>query len=62
MEPLIENIHCLRVKNSIDFKQKIENMDENKWNEMSKECYEWYQRIVYSKNCWNKTINNILYT
>ena len=46
MEPLIENIHCLRVKNSIDFKQKIENMDKNKWNEMSKECYEWYQRNV----------------
>ena len=62
MEPLIENIHCLRVKNSIDFKQKIENMDENKWNEMSKECYEWYQRNVYSKNCWNNMINNILYT
>ena len=62
MEPLIENIHYLRIKNSIDFKQKIENMDENKWNEMSKECYEWYQRNVYSKNCWNNMINNILYT
>ena len=62
MEPLIENIHYLRIKNSIDFKQKIENMDKNKWNEMSKECYEWYQRNVYSKNCWNNMINNILYT
>ena len=61
MEPLIENIHYLRVNNSSEFKQKISEMDENKWNKMSKECYEWYQRNVYSKNCWNNMIENILY-
>lgn len=61
MEPLIENIHYLRVINSSEFKQKISEMDENKWNKMSKECYEWYQRNVYSKNCWNNMIENILY-
>ena len=61
MEPLIENIHYLRVNNSSEFKQKISEMDENKWNKMSKACYEWYQRNVYSKNCWNNMIENILY-
>ena len=62
MEPLIENTHYLRVTNSDEFKQKISEMDENKWNKMSKECYEWYQRNVYSKNCWNNMIKNILYS
>tara|TARA_B100001057_G_scaffold496838_1_gene599381 strand:- start:214 stop:1842 length:1629 start_codon:yes stop_codon:yes gene_type:complete len=61
MEPLIENIHYIRVNNTDEFKQKISEMDENKWNEMSKGCYEWYQRNVYSKNCWNNMIENILY-
>ena len=61
MEPLIENIHYLRVNNSGEFKQKISEINKNKWNEMSKECYEWYQRNVYSKNCWNNMIDNILY-
>ena len=61
MEPLIENTHYILVKNPSEFKEKINNMDENKWNEMSKECYEWYQRNVYSKNCWNNMIENILY-
>jgi len=61
MEPLIENIHYIRVNNSDEFKQKISEMNENKWNKMSKECYEWYQRNVYSKNCWNNMIENILY-
>jgi hypothetical protein len=61
MEPLIENIHYIRVNNSDEFKEKISEMNENKWNEMSKECYEWYQRNVYSKNCWNNMIENILY-
>jgi len=61
MEPLIENIHYLRVNNSDEFKQKISEMNETKWNEMSKACYEWYQKNVYSKNCWNNMIKNILY-
>ena len=61
IEPLVENIHYILVKNPSEFKEKIEDMDENKWNEMSKECYGWYQRNVYSKNCWNNMINNILY-
>jgi len=61
MEPLIENIHYIRVNNSNELKQKISEIDETKWNEMSKACYEWYQRNVYSKNCWNNMIENILY-
>lgn len=61
MDPLIENIHFIRVNNSNEFKQTISEIDETKWNKMSKACYEWYQRNVYSKNCWNNMIENILY-
>ena len=36
-------------------------LTEEDWKLMSKECYEWYQRNVYSKNSWNNMIGNILY-
>ena len=61
MDPLIEDVHYIKVSNTDEFKNKIKTIDENKWNKMSKECYEWYQRNVYSKNCWTNMINNILY-
>lgn len=61
MDPLIEDVHYIKVSNTDEFKNKIKTIDENKWYKMSKECYEWYQRNVYSKNCWNNMINNILY-
>ena len=62
MESLIEDVHYIKVENTDELKNKIKKIDEDKWNKMSKECYEWYQRNVYSKNCWNNMINNILYT
>ena len=62
MDPLIEDVHYIKVLNTDEFKNKIKSIDEHKWNKMSKECYEWYQRNVYSKNCWNNMINNILYS
>jgi len=61
MEPLIENIHYILVKNPDELKLKISNITKEKWIEMSLECYNWYQRNVHSNNCWNTMINNILY-
>ena len=58
MDPLIENKHYISVKDVDDFKEKLSKIDENKWNQMSKECYE---KNVYSKNCWKNMIENILY-
>lgn len=61
MEPLIENIHYIKVENSREFKEKISNISEEKWKQMSEACYEWYQRNIHSKNCWSNMIENILY-
>ena len=62
MEPLQENIHYLQVKNTDEFKNKIDNLSENDWNTMSESCYKWYERNVLSSNCWTNMIENILYT
>ena len=37
------------------------NLNEEQWTNMSKSCYEWYQRNVHSKNCWKNMVENILY-
>tara|TARA_Y100000780_G_C13691283_1_gene419655 strand:- start:1795 stop:3426 length:1632 start_codon:yes stop_codon:yes gene_type:complete len=60
-DPPIENKHYIRVNNTDDFKNKIKNISKEKWEKMSKECYEWYKRNVYSQNSWTTLINNILY-
>jgi hypothetical protein len=41
-------------------KEKV-SITVEQWTKMSKECYEWYQRNVHSKNCWNNMIENIIY-
>ena len=61
MEPLVENTHYLFVSSPDDLKTKIQNMTEDKWKQMSKNCFDWYQRNVHSSNCWNNMIYNILY-
>lgn len=62
MEPLIENKHYILVNSPEELKKKITNIHEEEWTRMSKECYEWYQRNVHSKNCWINMIEYILYT
>lgn len=57
----IENIHYIRINNPNEFKEKIKNFSQEKWENMSKSCYEWYQRNVHSKISWCNMINNILY-
>ena len=61
MEPLIENIHFIKVSSPGEIRQKIYEITEESWNEMSTACYKWYQRNVLSKNAWTKMIENILY-
>lgn len=61
MEPLIENTHYIKVISPEDFNNKIRIIPQKKWEVMSNACYEWYQRNVHSKNCWNNMINHILY-
>lgn len=57
----VENIHYLRVNTVDELEYKVKSVTKEKWEEMSKACYEWYQRNVYSKNCWNTMIRDILY-
>jgi len=61
MEPLIENVHYILVKNPEELKEKLANVSIDKWMKMSSACYEWYQRNVHSKNCWINMIEHILY-
>jgi len=61
MEPLIEGIHYIRVSNPSEIPYKLSDITKEKWEEMSIACYEWYQRNVYSTNCWSNMISNILY-
>lgn len=62
MEPLIENVHYILVKDPEELKQKVASIDKEHWATMSYACYEWYQQNVHSKNCWINMIEHILYT
>ena len=61
MEPLIENVHFIKVISPSEIRPTIGEITEKKWNEMSKACYEWYQRNVLSKNAWTNMMEHILY-
>ena len=60
-EPLVEDIHYIFINNPQELIKKIENITEEEWKKMSNNCYEWYERNINSKNCWNVMINRILY-
>ena len=60
MDSPIENVHYLKVNSPEDLKEKVSNVSEEKWKEMSKACYEWYQRNVHSDNCWENMVSSIL--
>ena len=61
MDPPKENVHYISVKTPQEMLDKINNISKDQWEIMSKASYEWYQANVYSKNCWNKMLENILY-
>ena len=62
MEPLIENKHYIAVKDPEELVEKLRVITEEDWKLMSKQCYEWYQRNVYSKNSWNNMIYKLFYS
>jgi hypothetical protein len=61
MEPPVEGTHYLRVKSPKEFTSCIEAMDIDRWRNMSKACFDWYQRNVHSDTCWQNMIDGILY-
>jgi hypothetical protein len=61
INPPQENIHFIRVSNPDEYKEKIKNISEEKWRNMSNACIDWYENNVNSKNAWNTTISSILY-
>ncbi len=61
MEPLIEGVHYISVSKPSEVPRKISDITEEQWADMSSACYDWYQRNVYSSNCWSNMISHILY-
>jgi hypothetical protein len=61
MDPPQENIHYIRCNNSNNLKTLLNNITQEQWEAMSKNCYEWYQKNVHSKNSFSNFLNNILY-
>ncbi len=61
MDPPEENQHYIRCNNPEDLKTILSNISEEKWYMMSKNCYNWYQKNVHSKNSFNNFLSNIFY-
>jgi hypothetical protein len=41
--PLIENVHYIKIGDATEIKQKIGAITEEKWTHMSQSCIEWYK-------------------
>lgn len=61
MDPPQENIHYIRCNNPENLQTILLNITQEKWEAMSNNCYNWYQKNVHSKNSFNNFLNNILY-
>ena len=61
MNPPQENIHYITTTTPEELKEKIRSISKEQWEIMSKNCYNWYQQNVYSKNSMNTILTNILY-
>ena len=61
MDPPEEGKHFIRCNNPKDLKEILSKITEEEWEVMSKNCYEWYQKNVHSKNVMTMMLNNILY-
>lgn len=61
LDPPKENVHFIKCKNINEWREKVNKIKKKDWELMSQNCYEWYQRNIYSKNCWESMLNNILY-
>ena len=61
MDPPEENIHYIRCNNPENLKTILSNISQEKWETMSNNCYNWYQKNVHSKNSFANFLTNILY-
>ena len=61
MDPPQENVHYIKCNNPKNLKTILSNITQEKWKIMSNNCYEWYQKNVYSKNSIKNFLHNILY-
>ena len=61
MDPPEENIHYIRCNNPENLQTILSNITQEKWETMSKNCCEWYQKNVYSKNSFKNFLSYILY-
>ena len=60
LDPPKENVHYIKVSSEKEMKEKINNISEEQWEKMSKSCYDWYQKNVYSDNVWNNMLSYLL--
>lgn len=61
MNPPTENVHYIRCNNPENLKTILSNISQEEWEDMSKKCYDWYQKNVHSKNSFKNFLTNILY-
>ena len=61
MDPPKENVHYIRCNNPENLKDILSKITSEQWAIMSNNCYEWYQKNVYSKNSFKYFLANILY-
>lgn len=61
LDPPIENIHYIKVDKPEDLGNKIKNITETKWEEMSENCVKWYMKNVHSNNVFTFILENIMY-
>lgn len=61
MDPPKENVHYIRCNNPKNLKDILSKITAEQWAIMSNNCYEWYQKNVYSKNSFKHFLSNILY-
>jgi hypothetical protein len=61
INPPIEDKHYIYVENPNKLKEKLKNITEEKWKEMSNNCVKWYMENIHSSVSWKLTIENIFY-
>lgn len=60
-DPPTEGIHYVRVNSPNEFKKVISAITKRGWEDMSRSCWEWYQRNVHSKHSWINMMDTVLY-
>jgi len=55
----IENIHYFRINNPSDIKKIIQSCSEEKWNQMSQACVNWYKKNCSTNGSFQTTMNAI---